>query len=183
MNSNKKGKSWELEVAHTLEKTFKGKFNRVPRSGGMFGGKNVLNAQGQREDVKEIMSGDIITPKKFPFSVEAKSYASFSFSKLYKGEYKLLDDWIAQAETDAKLSKKEMLIFMKFNYKGGFAVFRRDIVSSKLLHTSTFFSNYFIYRRKYIIMSIEQFLEHGHMLEDFAKMKSIRMETSIAKKK
>jgi hypothetical protein len=183
VNSNKKGKTWELEVSHLLEETFEGKFNRVPRSGAMFGGQNVKNIEGQRDDVKEIMSGDIITPKKFPFSVEAKSYSSFSFSKLYKGEYKLLDDWIVQAEADSKLSKKEMLILMKFNYKGAFAVFRRDIVSSKLLHTSTFFSNYFIYRRKYIIMSIDQFLEHGHMLEDFAKMKSIRMETSIAKKK
>ena len=44
MNSNKKGKSWELEVAHALEATFEGKFSRVPRSGGMFGGKNIVDA-------------------------------------------------------------------------------------------------------------------------------------------
>ena len=67
MNSNKKGKSWELEVAHLLEDAFEGKFSRVPRSGAMFGGKNIKNIEGQRGDVKEIMSGDIITPIGFPF--------------------------------------------------------------------------------------------------------------------
>ena len=77
---------------------------------------------------------------------------------------------------------KLILLLMKFNYKGAYAVFKRDIVSSKLLHTSTFFSNYFIYRRKYIVMSIESFLENGHMLEDFAKTKAVRMKLSIAKK-
>ena len=66
MNSNKKGKSWELEVAHLLSDVFEGNFNRVPRSGGMFGGKNVIHAEGERDDVKEIMSGDIICPKDFP---------------------------------------------------------------------------------------------------------------------
>ena len=182
MNSNKKGKSWELEVAHLLSGVFEGNFNRVPRSGGMFGGKNVTHAEGERDDVKEIMSGDIICPKGFPFSVEAKNYASFDFAKIYKGEHKELDDWISQAEADAALSGKEPLISMKFNYKGSFVVFKKDIVSSRLLHTSTFFSNYSIYKRKYVIMSMDKFLENGHMLVDFAKAKQYKMKISKASK-
>ena len=83
MNSNKKGKSWELEASHLLQQYYGGTFARVPRSGAMFGGKNIKYAEGQRTDVKEIMSGDIICPKDFPFSVETKSYSSFDFSKLY----------------------------------------------------------------------------------------------------
>ena len=31
----------------------------------MFGGENAENAEGERSDVVEILSGDIITPKDF----------------------------------------------------------------------------------------------------------------------
>ena len=157
MNSNKKGKSWELEASHLLQQYFGGTFNRVPRSGAMFGGKNIKYAKGQRKDVKEIMSGDIICPTNFPFSVETKSYSSFDFSKLYQGKSKMLDEWIEQADSDAVLSGKEMLILMKFNYKGAYAVFRRYGYKNDIDRISLF-DNYNLYKNEYIIVSIENFL-------------------------
>jgi hypothetical protein len=158
MNSNKKGKSWELEAAHLLQEHFGGKFSRVPRSGGMFGGKNVKNAAGERSDVKEIMSGDIITPVRFPFSVETKSYGSFDFSKLYKGESKILNKWISQADSDSQLSDKELLVLMKFNHKGAYAVFGR-YGRLKDLDRMSLFDNFTLYKEHYIITSIEEFLK------------------------
>ena len=83
-SSKDKGNAWELEVAKFLEENFEGKFSRVPRSGAMFGGENAENAEGERSDVVEILSGDIITPKEFPFTIEAKHYDDFKFSHFDK---------------------------------------------------------------------------------------------------
>jgi len=163
MNSNKKGKSWELEASHLLQEYFGGTFNRVPRSGAMFGGKNIKYAEGQREDVKEIMSGDIICPEDFPFSVEAKSYSSFDFSKLYSGECKVLDEWIEQADSDAVLSDREPLILMKFNYKGAYAVFRRYGYKNEG-DRIILFDDYTLYKNEYIITSIKNFLNEVRSL-------------------
>jgi hypothetical protein len=158
MNSNKKGKSWELAAARLLQEHFGGNFNRVPRSGAMFGGKNIKYAEGQRDDVKEIMSGDIIAPADFPFSVETKSYSSFDFSKLYKGESRVLDEWISQADSDSQLSNKELLILMKFNRKGAYAVFGR-YGRLKDADRISLFDNFTLYKEHYIITSIEEFLK------------------------
>ena len=54
-SSKDKGNAWELEVAKFLEEHFEGKFSRVPRSGAMFGGENAENADGERQDVVEIL--------------------------------------------------------------------------------------------------------------------------------
>jgi|TARA_B100001094_G_scaffold322758_1_gene372565 hypothetical protein len=163
MNSNKKGKSWELEASHLLQEYFGGTFNRVPRSGAMFGGKNIKYAKGQRKDVKEIMSGDIICPEDFPFSVEAKSYGSFNFSKLYDGKSKVLDEWIEQADSDAVLSDREPLILMKFNYKGAYAVFRRYGYKNEG-DRIILFDDYTLYKNEYIITSIKNFLNEVRSL-------------------
>ena len=99
-SSKDKGNAWELEVAKFLEENFEGKiFSRVPRSGAMFGGENAENAEGERADVVEILSGDIITPKDFPFTIEAKHYDDFKFSHLLHGENKLLDGWLESGKS------------------------------------------------------------------------------------
>ena len=104
-SSKDKGNAWELEVAKFLEENFEGKFSRVPRSGAMFGGENAENADGERSDVVEILSGDIITPKNFPFTIEAKHYDDFKFSHLLQGENKLLDGWLLDVQKDAEIGR------------------------------------------------------------------------------
>jgi len=152
VNGNKKGKCWERELCKKLEELFPtNKFQRVPQSGAFFGGKNRYRAEGAREDAKEILSGDIICPQGFPFSVECKSYKDFPFHKILKGECKELDEWIKQAESDAEVSRKNMIIFMKFNNIGQYVCFDKKLLQDINFH------NYMLYINKYVVISYEEF--------------------------
>ena len=171
-SSKDKGNAWELEVAKFLEEHFDGKFSRVPRSGAMFGGENAENADGERQDVVEILTGDIITPKDFPFTIEAKHYEDFKFSHLLHGENKLLDGWIESAEKDAELAKRLPMIMAKFSYIGSYVVFDYKIVKTDDgICPSTYFQNHLIYKRKWMMISFDEFVSVKNIIVDFAKLK------------
>lgn len=171
-SSKDKGNAWELEVAKFLEEHFEGKFSRVPRSGAMFGGENAENADGERQDVVEILTGDIITPKDFPFTIEAKHYEDFKFSHLLHGENKLLDGWIESAEKDAVLAKRLPMIMCKFSYIGSYVVFDYKIIKADDgICPSTYFQNHLIYKRKYMMISFDEFVNVKNIIVDFAKLK------------
>jgi hypothetical protein len=171
-SSKDKGTAWELEVAKILEENFEGKFSRTPRSGAMFGGENAENADGERSDVIEILTGDIITPKDFPFTIEAKHYDDFKFSHLLHGENKDLDSWIESAEKDAELAKRLPMIIAKFSYIGSYAVFDyRIIKTDDGICPSTYFENHIIYRRKWMMLSLGEFLNTKNIIVDMAKIR------------
>jgi hypothetical protein len=171
-SSKDKGNAWELEVAKFLEEHFEGKFSRVPRSGAMFGGENAENAEGERQDVVEILTGDIITPKDFPFTIEAKHYEDFKFSHLLQGENKLLDGWIESSEKDADLAKRLPMIMAKFSYIGSYVVFDYKIIKTDTgICPSTYFKNHLIYKRKWMMISFEEFVSVKNIIVDFAKLK------------
>ena len=171
-SSKDKGNAWELEVAKFLEEHFEGKFSRVPRSGAMFGGENAENAEGERQDVVEILTGDIITPKDFPFTIEAKHYEDFKFSHLLQGENKLLDGWIESSEKDAELAKRLPMIMAKFSYIGSYVVFDYKIIKTDTgICPSTYFKNHLIYKRKWMMISFEEFVNVKNIIVDFAKLK------------
>jgi len=171
-SSKDKGNAWELEVAKFLEEHFEGKFSRVPRSGAMFGGENAENAEGERQDVVEILTGDIITPKEFPFTIEAKHYEDFKFSHLLQGENKLLDGWIESSEKDAELAKRLPMIMAKFSYIGSYVVFDYKIIKTDTgICPSTYFKNHLIYKRKWMMISFEEFVNVKNIIVDFAKLK------------
>lgn len=171
-SSKDKGNAWELEVAKFLEEHFEGKFSRVPRSGAMFGGENAENAEGERQDVVEILTGDIITPKDFPFTIEAKHYEDFKFSHLLQGENKLLDGWIESSEKDADLAKRLPMIMAKFSYIGSYVVFDYKIIKTDTgICPSTYFQNHLIYKRKWMMISFEEFVNVKNIIVDFAKLK------------
>ena len=171
-SSKDKGNAWELEVAKFLEEHFEGKFSRVPRSGAMFGGENAENAEGERQDVVEILTGDIITPKDFPFTIEAKHYEDFKFSHLLQGENKLLDGWIESSEKDADLAKRLPMIMAKFSYIGSYVVFDYKIIKTDTgICPSTYFKNHLIYKRKWMMISFEEFVNVKNIIVDFAKLK------------
>ena len=171
-SSKDKGNAWELEVAKFLEENFEGKFSRVPRSGAMFGGENAENAEGERSDVVEILSGDIITPKEFPFTIEAKHYDDFKFSHLLQGENKLLDGWLIDVQKDAELAKRLPMIMAKFSYIGSYAIFDYRIVKTDDgICPSTYFENHLIYKRKWMMISFEEFTNVKNVIVDMAKIK------------
>lgn len=172
VSSKDKGNAWELEVAKFLEENFEGKFSRVPRSGAMFGGENAENAEGERSDVVEILSGDIITPKEFPFTIEAKHYDDFKFSHLLQGENKLLDGWLVDVQKDAELAKRLPMIMAKFSYIGSYAIFDYRIVKTDDgICPSTYFENHLIYKRKWMMISFEEFTNVKNVIVDMAKLK------------
>ncbi len=171
-SSKDKGTAWELEVAKILEENFEGKFSRTPRSGAMFGGENAENAEGERQDVVEILTGDIITPKDFPFTIEAKHYDDFKFSHMLNGENKDLDGWIEAAEKDAELAKRLPMIIAKFSYIGSYVVFDyRIIKTDDGICPSTYFVNHMIYRRKWMMISLEEFLNTKNIVVDMARVR------------
>ena len=168
VNGNKKGKNWERELCHKLEEQFDDKFKRVPASGAHFGGSNISRAEGIREDAKEILSGDLICPLGFPFSIECKSYKAFPFHKILQGECKELDEWIEQARQDASLSDKEFIVFMKFNNIGAYVCL--DLKNIKKMPL-----NFMVYKNKYILMTMETFFDLVDSIDGIADWKKSKL--------
>jgi hypothetical protein len=149
INGNRKGKCWERDFSKILGEIFGGEFRRVPQSGAFFGGQNRSRAIGVREDAKEILSGDIIVPLNFPYSIECKSYKDLDFHKIIQGECKQLDTWLSQAESDAEFSKKKMLLAIKIVRKGEFVCVKESDVQG------TVFENGMRYKNKYILADMQ----------------------------
>lgn len=154
INSKRKGNSWELEFSKILTENFKGVWKRAPMSGAIFGAGNRHRAEGVREDAQEILSGDLISPKDWPFSIECKSYKELEFHQIIKGQCKKLDEWIEQGTSDSVFCKKELFIAMKIVRKGCFVLF-----DAKYLNVTP--KNSMTYKGKYIIISLEEFLEQS----------------------
>jgi hypothetical protein len=90
------------------------KFVRVPQSGAMFGAGNRSRSEGVSEETKETLSGDIIAPKGFVFSIEHKAYKEMSFWDLFNASSDLFK-WLAQCESDADFAKKKPMLIVKIN--------------------------------------------------------------------
>jgi hypothetical protein len=127
INSKRKGNSNELLIATLLSKRFGKAFKRVPMSGGW--GTTNENTD-VRQDAKEILSGDIICPPDFRFSIEVKSRKEFNFWDLLNKEDTEIDEWIKQAEREAKTSKKKFLLIVRINNKKPFAILKSDYFTS-----------------------------------------------------
>jgi Holliday junction resolvase len=146
LNSKNKGNRVELELAKTLTKRFGGiEFSRVPMSGG-WGTNN--KEKNVREDAMEVLSGDIMCPENFIFSIESKSRSDFNFWDMLNDETENeIDEWIQQAEEDAQRSNKYPLIYVKINYKKPFVMFSKKIFKGKLIYGN------------YTLMRFSSFLE------------------------
>jgi hypothetical protein len=117
INGKKKGNRGELEFVHLLDERFgKGRFKRVPNSGAITGGLNREKVKNLDEAAIETLSGDIICPTKFKFSIEHKFYKDSNFFDLFN-EKSNLQSWFSQAEGDANFSKKEPMLVVKYNGK------------------------------------------------------------------
>jgi hypothetical protein len=119
MNSKQKGNRNELYIANLLSERFGKTFKRVPASGAH--GTNLADTE-LRQDAKEILSGDIICPAEFRFSIEVKSRANFNFWELLNKEDTEVDDWIKQAKLEAEISKKDFLLIVRVNNRKPFVI-------------------------------------------------------------
>ena len=115
INSKNKGSAWEREVCKIFKRQWPGKdFMRVPSSGALMGKSNKERHSVIDENVKEVLSGDIICPPNFRFSVECKCYAGISFWDLFN-ESSDLNSWIKQCSEDAAFANKLPMLIIKIN--------------------------------------------------------------------
>jgi len=151
VNGKKKGNRVELDLSKILSERFNRTFKRVPMSGA-FGTFN--RNSNLREDAMEILSGDIICPENFKFSIECKGRKDFNFWDLLNEDTKNLEinEWIFQVENDALNSKKEPLLYIKVNNKKAFVLFPKKIFKSKVTY-----GNYSILRFDYFLKFDDSF--------------------------
>lgn len=151
VNGNRKGKNFERDTCKDLESRFGGQFRRVPQSGAFFGGMNSIKNKDVREDAKDILCGDIITPPGFPV-IECKNY--YDTPKLHNivtnhGDA-TLDKWVDQARLESETSKREWVIIFKVTvYRGNsYIVVDRDKFLS--LYTKHPECNFIRYKKTFI---------------------------------
>jgi hypothetical protein len=151
INSKRKGSRVELEFAKIFSNRFNLEFKRVPFSGA-WGTSN--KGQNIREDAMEILSGDILCPKGFKFSIECKAREGFNFWDMLNNDTQHLeiDDWIVQAENDAEISNKEPLIIIKINKRNPFVLFPK-----KLHETNMTYGKYSVMRFDYFLKIDDEF--------------------------
>jgi len=120
MKSKRLGKGFEYEIRDILrEATGDNSFERVPNSGAYFGGANKVRAETARDDLVEIMSGDLICPPGWRWVCECKNHEDVPYHQLFLGSgCKMIDEFLQQVNQDAETSGKEPLLFMKLRRKG-----------------------------------------------------------------
>lgn len=158
VNSVVKGKNFERFIANDLSKRFSDKFIRVPCSGGIVGGKfNFIKNQYLSEEVKKLLSGDIICPNWFPFVLELKNYKDEPKLQniLLFNENFYLDKWIDQCEKESHQSQKPWLLIFKITKyrKNIFCLFNQNIINDKNVLQDIFYLKY----KKYIIIDYNIF--------------------------
>ncbi len=145
IQSKNKGNRIELKLAKILTERFGEEFRRTPMSGGWGTSNRDSNI---REDALEVLSGDIMCPTKFKFSIESKGRADFNFWDILNEdtEHLEIDEWIKQAENDAKIVGKEPLVYVKVNNRKPFVIFPKSLLDGDIRY------------HKYTIMRFDYFL-------------------------
>lgn len=151
INSKQKGNRIENELAKILSERFNRKFTRVPMSGG-WGTYN--RGSGVREDAMEVLSGDLMAPKDFRFSIESKARAELNFWDFLNEDVKEteIDSWIFQVENDSTSVKKLPLLYIKINNRKPFVMFPKE-----LYETTMSYKNYSILRFDYFLQLEDEF--------------------------
>ena len=150
VNSKRKGSNFERELCKMLEDLFGGTFKRVPHSGAY----GTIHIDSLTESMKQTLTGDIITPEGFPFSIEAKFYKALPWNKIMQGECKQLDKWIEQSERDACTTNKDALVIFKLSHQGVFLVFDVDSIDKLITELPESFIKY----KDKIIISWDMFV-------------------------
>lgn len=125
MNSKSKGNTFERAIANEFSERWNDTFKRVPQSGAIVGGLNRIKMHMLREDAQEILCGDIICPRWFPFSVELKNYGLDNGPNMYtilESDSIILEKWLEQAKGDAVFARKKYMILFNITRRSCFAV-------------------------------------------------------------
>ena len=129
INSRSKGNRFERTIAKWWQEWTGYEFGRVPGSGSLRW-KKTDNITG------DLCCTDDKHARRFPFSIECKSYEDIRFEHILLGNKscKILGFW-EQASRDAKRANKVPILIMKYNSmkKGeSFMIMRKDLASAVL---------------------------------------------------
>lgn len=159
INSKSKGNRNELFFAKALTERFNQKFTRVPMSGGF---STFHRGTGVKESAIQDLSGDIIAPEGFKFSIEIKSRADFNFWDLINENENDIDRWLEQAEQDSEVSNKLPLLIIKVNNRKPFVLFKRDLIEDCRLT----YKDYAVVRFDYFLEFEDSFFFQGDKNEN-----------------
>lgn len=118
-NSKNKGNKFERDVAKILNETFNTtEFIRSPGSGAF------ATTHSLPDHMK--MSGDLITPKNFPFIIECKKgYNKENIGSIFNPKSNLIS-FIEQAERDSSREKKDFLVILHQDRKEPLVIMSAD---------------------------------------------------------
>ena len=121
-----KGSSWERTIAQRLTDQTGLEFRRVPGSGAWMGGQNRQKNMNVLSGAQEALSGDIMGPDGWPFSIECKNTAAFPrFHLMLENKDTQVDAFLLEAMTDAYHVEKIPLLALKKTRRGEFMMFPR----------------------------------------------------------
>ena len=113
INTGRKGKRREREVAKILNERFGGGFSRTIGSGNRTKQVTFLPKHAQ-----DTFSGDLVTPENFVFSIESKGgYDDVDLMSVFDGGHAQIDEFLEQAQFDADGCKKKPMVVWKKSRK------------------------------------------------------------------
>ncbi len=111
INSKRKGNSSELKICKILSERFNKSFSRSPNSGA-FGSTHNLD-----KDTQFLLSGDVLSPKNFYFTIENKAGYKIEILNLFKEKHthkNTIYSFLDQGSKDAiKANKIPLIIYTK----------------------------------------------------------------------
>jgi len=171
-NVKAKGSNWELKVAELLTKATEKEFRRVPLSGAWTGGQNRIRNANVFSGGVEALTGDIMCPDGFPFSIECKNTQDYPrFHLMIANGDIQVNDYIRQSTEDAIHVKKIPMLALKRTRMGEFAMIPRRLGERAFGNLD--FMNYISYiyddpdcnigcERDWILFDFSQFIEFIH---------------------
>jgi len=150
VNGRRKGSNAERELAKIFSDRFNMSFARV----GVSSGARTKNTK-LPDNATETMTGDIICPKGFRFSIECKAYnKTIDFFE----QSRLLDQWLNQALSDAVSIQKWPMLCIKRPNKGWIAIIPAGVFPTQVIAESNVFYYYAIYGGHYIACELNALL-------------------------
>ena len=146
INSKQKGSRAELELAKILTERFGTAFARV----GVASGARVKNTK-LPDNAVGVMTGDLIVPSGFKFSIESKSV---NIGIDFLDQSAQFDKWLFQAKDDAESIGKIPLLCWKRNRKGWIAAVPLYAFTKSVTPYPLYFSMY----RSWVIVKLETLL-------------------------
>jgi len=141
INSKNKGNIGERAICKIFKERWpEHDWMRVPASGARLGQSNKIKYSAIEENVKEVLSGDIICPSNFKFSVESKNYADISFWDIFNDSSDL-HSWMNQCYEDAAFANKYPLLIVKINRHKHFAATTCEMDGYIFEHRGFYFYN------------------------------------------